>query len=105
MSGDSISGGVMGAIGALLIIYIFRRKKKENDVSSEIDQNADSQPRRKKFFDRWAVKLAALGLALGIFGTLGKGYSSVGYMIGMGIPMAVMLGLIGLLIDFFNRKK
>lgn len=69
------------------------------------DSDNDSGTKKNPvFLDRWSFRLAMLGFAMGIFTALGQGYINVAFMLGFGLPFALVLGLIGLVIDFFRNK-
>ena len=69
------------------------------------DEVAITDSEKKPLIDRWSVKLALLGVAMGILTTLGMGYTNIGFMIGFAIPMSLILGGVGLVIDFFRYRK
>jgi hypothetical protein len=85
-----MKGVLLGALAGLLLTFLFRKPKKEQSEKEE---------------DRWSVKLALLGVAMGVFTTLGMGYTNIGFMIGFAIPMSLILGCVGLVIDFFRYRK
>ncbi len=67
-----------------------------------------AESKKVAILDRWSVRLALVGLGLGVFASISQGYASpkhIGFMIGFGIPFALILGTIGLIIDLFRRKK
>lgn len=106
---EVIKGALLGALGGLLITVLVRKSKAEQPQKDEKtmskEENVVSSKDKKQLLDRWSVKLALLGVALGIFATLGMGYTKIGFMIGFAIPMSIMLGVIGLIIDFFRYRK
>lgn len=73
---------------------------KENTNISNNNENKV----RPALLDRWAFRLAMLGFAMGIFAALGQGYLNIAFMIGFGLPFAVILSLIGFVIDYFRYK-
>ena len=57
-----------------------------------------------KLINRWSIRLALIGVALGFL----QSYSVVTlphFMIGFGVPFAIVLAAIGVLIDFSLAKK
>ena len=69
------------------------------------DESKTTNSEKKSLMNKWSVKLALLGVVLGIFATLGMGYTNIGFMIGFAIPMSLILGSVGLVIDFFRYRK
>jgi hypothetical protein len=76
---------------------------KENNNTDPSD-NENGQKMNPTLLDRWAFRLAMLGFAMGIFAALGQGYLNIAFMIGFGLPFAVILSLIGFVIDYFRFK-
>jgi len=54
--------------------------------------------------DRWSVRLAVGGFALGAFFAFTKGWATVGFMIGFGLPFAVIGGVVGLIVDWAKKR-
>lgn len=54
---------------------------------------------------KWALKLAMLGFAAGFALALSSGKTSVGLMIGMSLPFVIILGFVGLLVDYIRGKR
>lgn len=106
---EVIKGALLGAFGGLLITVFVRKSKAEQPKKEEKtmpkEENIGASKDKKHLLDRWSVKLALLGIALGIFGTLGMGYTKIGFMIGFALPMSIILGITGLIIDFFRYRK
>lgn len=102
-----IIAGLIGAFGGLLCSFVFLTKKHQADImknkkNGDEEENVVSEP--LTLTDRWSFRLAMLGFAMGIFAALGQGYLNIAFMIGFGLPFALVLGLIGLVIDFFRNK-
>jgi hypothetical protein len=57
-----------------------------------------------KIIDRWSIRLALLGLAFGFLQSY-KILTLPNFMIGFGVPFAIVLASIGVLIDFSIIKK
>ncbi len=99
---------LLGALAGLLLTFLFRKPKKEQSEKEEeimSDEVEFTNEKKKPLMDRWSVKLALLGVAMGVFTTLGMGYTNIGFMIGFAIPMSLILGCVGLVIDFFRYRK
>ena len=107
MNSEIVKGALLGATAGLLITVLMGKTgKKKNSTELEKQMSDDVQESKQiKLMDRWSVKLALLGIGLGILTTLGMGYTNIGFMIGFGIPMALILGSVGLVIDFFRFRK
>jgi hypothetical protein len=108
MNLEIMKGALFGAIAGVLIIFLFRKPKKANlQIEEKIitDQAEVKATEKKPLMDRWSVKLALLGVALGILVTLARGYTQIGFMIGFAIPMSLILGGVGLVIDFLRDRK
>jgi hypothetical protein len=108
MNFEIFQGAIFGAVGGLLVAIPFLRynkikvKHQEKLMSNEIDK---TEVIEKSIFDRWSVRLALFGVGLGVFTTLGLGYTKIGFMIGFAIPMSIFFGFIGLIIDFIKGRK
>ncbi len=76
--------------------------KDNSNMNPSDDENG--QKMKPLLLDRWSFRLAMLGFAMGIFAGFSQGTTDFAYMIGFGVPFALVLGLIGLLIDAFSRK-
>ena len=76
---------------------------KDNNNMDPSD-NENGQKMNPTLLDRWSFRLAMLGFAMGVFAALGQGYLNIGFMIGFGLPFAVILSLIGFVIDYFRFK-
>ena len=100
---------LLGALGGVLCSFTFFSKKtpkvimKDNNNMDPSD-NENGQKMNPTLLDRWAFRLAMLGFAMGIFAALGQGYLNIAFMIGFGLPFAVILSLIGFVIDYFRFK-
>jgi len=68
-----------------------------------MNPSTPEKPTKKNLTDRWAFKLAMVGIAMGIFTALNQGQTSVGFMIGFAIPFALLLGFVGMVVDFFRK--
>ena len=75
--------------------------KDNNNMNSSDNENGPKM--NPTLLDRWAFRLAMLGFAMGIFVGFGQGTTDIAYMIGFGVPFALILSLIGLVIDFFKK--
>ena len=106
MNSEILKGALFGAIAGLLITFLLRNPQKTKSLKLEEPMSDDVQENEQKpLMDRWSVKLALLGVAMGIFTTLRMGYTNIGFMIGFAIPMSLILGGVGLVIDFFRYRK
>jgi len=57
-----------------------------------------------KLINRWSIRLALIGVALGFLQSY-KVLTLPHFMIGFGVPFAIVLAAIGVLIDFSLAKK
>jgi len=57
-----------------------------------------------RLINRWSIRLALIGVALGFLQSY-KVLTLPHFMIGFGIPFAIVLAAIGVLIDFSLAKK
>jgi len=106
MNMEIMKGAAIGGVGGLLILFALLRKKKIKKESTMEQDNLAISSDKKSIFDRWSIRLALFGLALGIFAGLSLKTTNIAFMIGLGLPMALFLGAIGLIIDLIkNRKK
>jgi hypothetical protein len=107
MNLEIMMGALFGAIAGLLIMFLFRKPKNDKLLKEEkIMVEEVKVVENKSLMDRWSVRLALVGIALGIFIALGQGTTKIGFMIGFALPTSLVLGVIGLAIDYFqNRKK
>ena len=55
--------------------------------------------------DKWSVKLACTGVAMGILLVLSMGYTQIGFMIGFSLPLAAIGGVIGFVIDLIKARR
>ncbi len=95
-------------VGSLLVGFIFKRKANTSDQGEPSMNENPNETKKSSILDKWSVRLALVGLGLGVFASISQGYASpkhIGFMIGFGIPIALILGIFGLIIDFFKRKK
>lgn len=108
MSIGLLEGALMGAVGALLISALFLKTKKSNSLGQQaktmMSSSNDSTQSEKSVFDKWSIRLALVGIGLGIFSTLARGYTQVGFMIGFAIPMSLIGLVIGFVIDLFIKS-
>jgi len=107
MNIEIFQGAFWGLIGGLIIAFIFKSKKTSQQSSEKFMSNNlnNQQNDKKSLTDRWSIKLALFGIAAGIFTTFGMGYTSIGFMIGFGLPMAFIFGIVGLIIDALKDRK
>jgi len=110
MNPEIIQGALIGGLAGLLLAVLLRRPKKNEVNQKEVLQMKGEDPvkdaaKTRSLLDRWSIRLALLGIVMGIFTTLGQGYTNIGFMIGFGLPFALILGTIGLVIDLVLRKK
>ena len=107
MSIGILEGALIGAVGGLLITALFVRTKKPKSSAHQMkaimSSANDSTQAEKSLLDRWSIRLALLGIGLGIFSTLARGYTQVGFMIGFAIPMSLIGLVIGFVIDLFIK--
>jgi hypothetical protein len=102
-----IIAGIIGAAGGLLCSFVFFPKRMIDKTMSNKNHKYDDEAlanKKSKLTDRWAFRLAMLGFAMGIFAALGQGYLNIAFMIGFGLPFALILSLIGFVIDYFRFK-
>ena len=83
---------------------MYRRKSNVN-MGAQLVNVRDVENQKIKLLDRWSIRGILLGFGAGIFQTLGMGYAGIGFMIGFGIPLALIFGLIGLVLDIFRNRK
>ena len=108
MNLEILKGALFGALAGILVTFLFRKpkklqpKKEQEIMTEEVEVTKLEQT---PLMDRWSVKLALLGVAMGILTTLTMGYTNIGFMIGFAIPMSLIMGCIGLVIDFFRYRK
>lgn len=104
---DSFGTILILLVAAILVGLVAKQKRsKSNEGDQKMKPSAESK--KGSFLDRWSVRLALVGLGLGVFASISQGYASpkhIGFMIGFGIPFALILGIVGLIIDFFRLKK
>jgi hypothetical protein len=97
----------MGAVGALLISALFLKTKKSNSLGQQaktmMSSSNDSTQSEKSVFDNWSIRLALVGIGLGIFSAFARGYTQIGFMIGFAIPMSLIGLVIGFVIDLFIK--
>lgn len=110
MNPEIIQGALIGGFAGLLLAIILRRPKGDETNQKGVTQMNDEDPvkdtaKTSSLFDRWSIRLALLGVVMGIFTTLGQGYTNIGFMIGFGLPFALILGTIGLVIDIIKGRK
>jgi len=110
MNPELIQGVLFGGFAGLLLAVILRRSKRdENNQKDALRMNNEDSvkdaAKSSSLLDRWSVRLALLGVVMGIFTTLGQGYTNIGFMIGFGLPFALILGSIGLVIDIIKGRK
>jgi len=98
-----LEGALIGAVGGLLIAALFVKTKKSKSLSHPtkaiMPSTNDSTQSEKSLFDNWSIRLALVGIGLGIFSTLARGYTQVGFMIGFAIPMSLIGLVVGFVID------
>jgi hypothetical protein len=103
MNDEIVRNALIGAIAGFLLIFLFRSSSNKKSSRSEAPivtskkDLCDEVP--QSLFDRWAVKLALVGGALGVFAALGQGSTQIGIMIGFGIPIALIGFIIGVVVD------
>jgi hypothetical protein len=105
---ESIGTIIIFVVGALLVGFVFKRNANTQDQGDQSMNETPTDTKKSSILDKWSVRLALVGLALGIFASISQGYASpkyIGFMIGFGIPFALILGTVGLIIDLFKRKK
>jgi hypothetical protein len=98
-----LEGALIGAVGGLLIAALFVRTKKYKSLSQPtkaiMSRTNDSTQSEKSLFDNWSIRLALVGIGLGIFSAFAKGYTQIGFMIGFAIPMSLIGLVVGFVID------
>ena len=96
----------LGALGGCLVgLATYRRRRSNSDRRVQMENNENIENQKIRLLDRWSIRGILIGFGAGIFQTLSMGYTGIGFMIGFGIPLALIFGLIGLLIDFFRFRK
>jgi hypothetical protein len=88
-------------------LAVFRRKSKVKIVDTEESkmETESAEKPKIKLLDRWSIRGICLGLGMGVIQTFSMGYTSIGFMIGLGIPFAIFFGLVGLVVDYFKSRK
>lgn len=110
MNMEIIQGALIGGFAGLLLAIVLRRPKIDESNQKEVLQMNNEDPvkdadKTSSLLDRWSIRLALLGVVMGIFTTLGQGYTNIGFMIGFGLPFALILGTVGLVIDIIKGRK
>jgi hypothetical protein len=95
----------LGTLGGCLVGLAMYRRRSNVDMGAQMENNRDVENQKIKLLDRWSIRGILLGFGAGIFQTLGMGYTGIGFMIGFGIPLALIFGLIGLILDIFRNRK
>ena len=93
---------------AILVGLVAKQKRSKSNERDQKMNEPSAESKKGSILDRWSVRLALVWLGLGVFASISQGYASpkhIGFMIGFGIPFALILGTVGLIIDFFKRKK
>lgn len=107
MSIGILEGALIGAVGGLLITALFVKTKKSKSLSQPtkaiMPSTNDSTQSEKSLFDNWSIRLALVGIGLGIFSAFARGYTQIGFMIGFAIPMSLIGLVIGFVIDLFIK--
>lgn len=103
MNEEIIKNALIGAVVGLLLLFLFKtpKHKKTKPVGEP------TMPEMNKFkyevplspFDRWAVRLALAGAALGVFAAWGQGSIQIGFIIGLSIPFVLIGLVVGFVID------
>jgi hypothetical protein len=102
---EIMKGAAIGGVGGMLILFALFRKKKIDKEPTMEENNLSISSDKKSIFDRWSIRLALFGLALGIFAGFSLKTTNIAFIIGLGLPIALFLGAIGLVIDFINNRK
>jgi len=109
MNLDIMQGILLGGLAGLLLTLALRKQprppKGESDPKPDPLERGATQAKKQSLMNRWSVRLALVGVVMGILTTFGQGYTQIGFMIGFAIPFALILGAIGLVIDLMSRKK
>lgn len=109
MSDLIMQGAIFGGVvGVLLVFSLNESKKAKQNSSREPTMNSKEQQvteSKRPLLSKWSIRLSLVGVALGILTTLQKGSLSIGFMIGFSIPFVLILGCIGLVVDYFQSKK
>jgi hypothetical protein len=95
-------------IGGILVGFIVNQNQCDSNRETSNINETTRDPKKVSVWSRWSIRLSLVGLGLGIFGSISQGYASpkhIGFMIGLGIPFALIFGVIGFIIDFFVRKR
>jgi hypothetical protein len=108
---DNIFAGILiGSLFGYAVWWAFVRKssrQQRNDNTINIDRSEylSSNVNRRGVMDRWSVRLAIGGFALGAFFAFTKGWATIGFMVGFGLPFSAIGLVVGLVIDFFKNRK
>ena len=105
---DSLGTILILMAAAILVGLVAKQKRSKSNERDQKMNEPSAESKKGSILDRWSVRLALVGLGLGVFASISQGYASpkhIGFMIGLGIPFALILGTVGLIIDFFKRKK
>ncbi|MDB2553035.1 hypothetical protein N9X99_00590 [Gammaproteobacteria bacterium] len=95
----------LGTLGGCLVGLAMYRRKSNVDMGAQLVNDRDVENQKIRLLDRWSIRGILLGFGAGIFQTLGMGYTGIGFMVGSRIPLALVFGLIGLVLDIFRNRK
>lgn len=101
---------LMGLAGALISFTFFPLIQKKEQINKpqrgNYKMNPDNNPGKnpKTISDRWAFRLALLGLAAGIFAGFSQGVMQPAILLGFALPFVCIFALIGGAIDFFKKS-
>lgn len=108
MNIEIIQGALVGGFGGLILAILLwsstKKKRTETERQMKNGNLEENTTKDKSLLERWSIRLALLGIVLGIFTTLSQGYTSIGFMIGFGLPFALILGTVGLVIDLIKGR-
>ena len=108
---NSIFVGMLfgAAFGLALWWSLFRPSSRptadENQVEGDPPRSKTRDTTGSQIMDRWSVRLAIGGFALGAFYAFTQGWATIGFMLGFGLPFSAIGLVLGLVIDWIKKKQ